>query len=235
MTCPEISLSNSTKSGAKLSRFEKLPKQPKTMLNDLFETAWKKRELPPEQHFKPFLESWSLLAYTAEITCGLGSDEEWFPIIRADSTWADRFNTVMDNPKSLMRMYTKRFVESWPIFDVAELMEKGILLHQETSRDEAIAGYRSKDARNYLPECWCRHLDEGSRPLPDWEHTLAAWFAVRWNLFKDPQWQNSENDSRIISNTFLSLIYFFKESKLYFENPSLKPDIFDRTQVLSSL
>ena len=111
MSCPEISLPKNTRSVADLARFEKLPKQPKAILNDLFEAAWKKRELPPEQHHKPFLESWSLLSYTAEITTGIGSDEEWFPIIRADSAWAGQFNTVMDNPKSLMRMYTKRFVE----------------------------------------------------------------------------------------------------------------------------
>ncbi len=186
MTCPEMNLRKLTPGSVDFSRFEKLQKQPKTMLNDLFESAWKERELPPEQHHKPFLEAWSLLSYTAEITSGLRSDLEWFPVIRADVTWADRFNHVMENPKSLMRMYTKRFAESWPIFDVAELMEKGILHPQAATREEAIAVYRSKNAGNYLPECWCRHMDEGSRPLPDWEHTLSAWFAVRWNLFKDP-------------------------------------------------
>jgi hypothetical protein len=235
MACPEMNLPKNTIQNVDLTRFEKLPKQPKKLLNDLFESAWKERELPPEQHHKPFLEAWSLLSYTAEITSGLRSDEEWFPVIRMDATWADRFSRVMDNPKSLMRMYTKRFAESWPIFDVAELMEKGVLHPQKTSREEAIAIYRSNDAGNFLPECWCRHMDEGSCPLPDWEHTLSAWFVVRRNLFKDPLWQNLENDPRIVSNAFLSLIYFFKESKLYFENPSLKPDIFDRTQVLSSL
>jgi hypothetical protein len=235
MTCLEMNLTQLTPGSVDFSRFEKLPKHPKTMLNDLFESAWKERELPPEQHSKPFLNAWSLLSYTAEVTTGLGSDKEWFPIIRADTAWSDRFNNVMDNPKSLMRMYTKRFAELWPIFDVSVLMGKGILQHQSATRDEAIVLYRSKDAGKYLPECWCRHMDEGSRPLPDWEHTLGSWFAVRRNLFKDPLWQNSENDPRIVSNAFLSLIYFFKEGRLYFENPSLKPDIFDRTQVLSSL
>jgi hypothetical protein len=235
MTCPEMILSKKSPGSVNISRFDQLSKQPKTMLNDLFEAAWKERELPPEQHHKPFLEAWSLLSYTAEITSGLRSDMDWYPAIRTDATWADRFNRVMDNPKSLMRMYTKRFAESWPVFDVAELMEKEVLPPQTASREEAIAIYRSKDAGNFLPECWCRHLSEGSRPLPDWEHTLSAWFAVRRNLFLDLEWRNSENDPRIVSNAFLSLIYFFKESKLYFENPSLKPDIFDRTQVLSSL
>lgn len=235
MTCPEIKLSSNKPTAVDFTRFDKLTKLPKKMLNDLFESTWKQRELAPEQHHRSFLEAWSLLSYTAEITTGLRNDEEWYPVIRANATWAFRFNNVMENPKSLMRMYTKRFADSWPIFDVAELTGKGILQHQTTSREETIAGYRNNHAENYLPECWCLHLDEASRPLPDWEHTLSAWFAVRRNLFKDPEWQNTENDPRIISNAFLSLIYFFKESKLYFENPSLKPDIFDRTQVLSSL
>lgn len=235
MSCPEMMKSSKNTAKVDISRFDKLPRQPKTILNDLFESVWPKRELPYEEHAEPFLEAWSLLGYTAEVTTGLRDDERWFPAIREDAGWADRFNHVMDNPKSLMRMYTKRFAESWPIFDVAGLLEKGIIQREPSTRKEIIHSYQNSQAGNFLPECWLRHLDQDDLPLPDWQHTLSAWFAVRWNLFKDPQWQNSENDPRIISNAFMSLIYFFKESKLYFENPSKKREIFERTQFLGSL
>jgi len=132
-------------------------------------------------------------------------------------------------------MYTRRFAESWPIYDTGHLVETGQLQNQTGLRSQTIDTYRKAGAATYLPECWLRHLDEGDNPLPDWQHTLSGWYAIRKNLFKGAKWQNSENDPRIITNAFLSLIYFFKESKLYFESPSLKPDIFDRTQVLSSL
>jgi hypothetical protein len=235
MTCPEMKIVEIPAIASDFSRFTLLEKFPKKVLNDQFEYAWKMRELTPGQHFSAFLTTWDLLASTAEITTGNQNITDWYGVIRADKSWAERFNHVMENPKSLMRMYTKRFAESWPIFDPAELEHKGLLKVEFPSREEVISSYRSKDIRNFSPECWLRHMDEGSTPLPDWEHTLSAWYQIRINFFKDPHWQNTENSERIVSNTFLSLIYFFKESKLYFENPSLKPDIFDRTQVLSSL
>ena len=235
MTCPEIKIAKIPANACDFSRFTELDKFPKKILNDQFEYAWKLRELTPGQHYSAFLQAWDLLASTAEITTGLQNISDWYGVIRADKTWADKFNIVMENPKSLMRMYTKRFAESWPIFDAAELEQKGVLQSEYASREEAISTYRSKVVESYAPECWLRHLAEGTLPLPDWEHSLSAWFQIRWNFFKDPHWQNSENSERIVSNAFMSLIYFFKESKLYFENPSLQPDIFDRTQVLSSL
>jgi hypothetical protein len=235
MTCPEMKYGEIPANACDFSRFIALEKFPKKILNDQFEYAWKMRELTPGQHFSAFLTTWDLLASTAEITTGLQNISGWYRVIRADKTWADKYNHVMENPKSLTRMYTKRFAESWPIFDAAELEQKGLLQSEYASREEVISTCRSKVVENYSPECWLRHQDEGTMPLPDWEHTLSAWFQIRWNFFEDPHWQNSENSERIVSNAFLSLIYFFKESKLYFENPSLKPDIFDRTQVLSSL
>ncbi len=235
MTCPEMKNNNNPTGCVNFSLFSNLEKRPKKILNDQFEYAWKLRELPPDQHFSAFLLAWNLLAITAEITAGTSNTDDWYGLIRIDSTWSGKFNTVMENPKSLLRMYSNRFAGLWPIFDLDELVNKNLLISDPSTRAETINYYHLHNANNYLPECWMRHHNEESKPLPDWEHTLSAWFAVRWNLFRDPQWVNTENNTRIVSNAFLSLIYFFKESKLYFESPSLKPDIFDRTQVLSSL
>ncbi len=235
MACLEIKNPGHPDASVDFSRFTSLGKQPKKILNDQFEYAWKLRELPPEQHFSSFLLAWNLLASTAEITTGENNTDAWYVLIRSDPAWAGKFNTVMENPKSLLRMYANRFAGLWPIFDTEDLIANGLLIPDPSTRAETIAYYYQHDAKKYLPECWMRHLKEAKTPLPDWEHTLSAWFEVRWNLFKDPQWVNTENNTRIVSNAFLSLIYFFKESKLYFEHPSLKPDIFDRTQVLSSL
>lgn len=235
MKCPEMSDPVEGVFKVNLSLFENLPRSIKTPLNDLFEEAWKQRELPPDKHIHPFMTAWNLLSYTAEITTGTRNDEEWYPAIRSDTAWERKFNQVIENPKSLLRMYSKRFAETWPIFDTASLLEKDCLQLESEPRSRTMETYRRIGITTFLPECWLRHLDEGSQPLPDWQHTLSGWFAIRKNLFRGPQWKNSENDTRIITSGFLSLIYFFKESKLYFESPSLKPDIFDRTQVLSSL
>jgi|WetSurMetagenome_2_1015567.scaffolds.fasta_scaffold20950_5 hypothetical protein len=235
MICPEMKIREIPANTSNFSRFTSLNKFPKKILNDQFEFAWKMRELAPSQHFSAFLEVWELLARTAEITTGFQKSSDWYGVIRVDITWAKKFSGVMENPKSLMRMYIKRFAEAWPIFDVTELEQRGLLKVEGASREAVISTYRSKGNESHSPECWLRHLDEASTPLPDWEHALSAWNQIRLNFFKDPHWLNTENSERIVSNAFLSLIYFFKESKLYFENPSLKPDIFDRTQVLSSL
>lgn len=235
MPCPEMKNDKNLTCCVNFPLFSNLEKRPKKILNDQFEFAWKLRELPPEGHFGAFLHAWNLLAITAEITTGNSNQEVWYGLIRSDSTWAGKFNIVMENPKSLLRMYSNRFAGIWPIFDVDELIKKKLLISDPSTRAETINYYHQNNVKNYLPECWMRHLNEESKLLPDWDHTLSAWFAVHWNLFRDPQWVNTENNTRIVSNAFLSLIYFFKESKLYFESPSLKPDIFDRTQVLSSL
>jgi len=232
MICHEMQTDLNTKSD--LTRVERTDKAAKKMLNDHFENTWKQRELSPEMHGIAFLQAWTLLAVTAELTTQVFDPQDWFPAIQADENWASRFNNVMDEPKSLMRMYTKRFSAFWPIYNVARLDQNGILLRKDTSREEALLKYKDTGV-SFYPECWYRHLNEGATPIPDWQHTLAGWMAVRRNLFADPGWKNSENHYRIISNAFLSMIYFFKESKMYFENPSLKPDIFERTQVLSSL
>lgn len=234
MPCPELIFCQ-TQITSDFSHFVRLAKAPKRMLNDLFETAWKQRELTPDRHAPAFLLACTVLASTAEVTTRVVNPDEWSPAICMDADWAARFNNVMDNPKSLMRMYVKRFAASWPIFTVAELKSADSLLPETLTREDAITAYRSIASVHSHPDCWLRHLDDGSNILPDWQHTLSAWMAVRRNLFVDSNWHNTENTSRIVSNAFLSLIYFFKESKLFFETPSMKPDIFDRTQVLSSL
>ena len=122
MICSEMAIPEKKGVVVELSRFEMLPRTIKAVLNDLFEETWKQRELPPEQHLRPFMAAWNLLAYTAEITTGSRNDEEWHPAIRADSAWEQKFNHVMENPKSLMRMYTRRFAESWPIYDTGPLV-----------------------------------------------------------------------------------------------------------------
>jgi len=219
---------------ADLARFARLEKKARLMLNDQFEYAWKQRELAPEKHAAAFLTAWEVLCATAEVTCGLTCPADWVPLIGQDPAWAASFNDLMDNPKSLTRMYAKRFALLWPIYDVPAALSAGILQIQPDRRENAQSAYAAAGIPG-TPACWHEHRAESPDLLPDWQHTLTAWQAVRRNLFQDPAWHNSENDYPIVSNAFLSLIYFFKESRLYFENPSLKPDIFDRTQVLSSL
>ena len=162
MTCPEMKIVENPANSSDFSCFTLLEKFPKKILNDQFEYAWKMRELPPGQHYSAFLQAWDLLASTAEITTGIQNISDWYGVIRADKTWADKFNHVMENPKSLMRMYTKRFAESWPIFDAAELEQKGLLQADYASREEVISTYRSKVIESFSPECWLRHVDEGT-------------------------------------------------------------------------
>lgn len=233
MVCMDLPQLN-TGTQADFGRFARLEKKARLMLNDQFEYAWKQRELAPEKHAAAFLTAWEVLCATAEVTTGRFNPADWVPAIGQDPAWAQKFNDLIDNPKSLTRMYVKRFAQLWPIYDVQAGMLQGILQVEAPTRADAQAVY-FRAGIPCAPTCWQTHSQETPLPAPDWQHTLPAWEAVRHNLFQDPAWHNTENDTRIISNAFLSLIYFFKESHLYFENPSLSPDIFDRTQVLSSL
>ncbi len=215
-------------------RFVRLPKDQKLVLNDWFEQAWKLRESPPEHHFHAWMLSWDLLGYVAEIITGSSSPASWFPILLNEPKLGAIFNGVMENKKSLLRMYAKRFALSWPIFDSEEIIHLSGGRTFSAIRAEKAQEYIKLGARNFAPPCWQDHLQDAEF-IPDWKHTMSSWYAVRNNLFRPGGWQQSETDIRIVSNAFLSLIYFFKEGKIFFENPSLSPDIFDRTQVLSSL
>ena len=235
MTCDEnFNLPRDTNITVDFKRFDRLPTDQKTVLNDWFEHAWKMREADPMQHYRAWMLSWELLGYVAEIITGSTEIDTWYPILLHHSSLRDRFEGVMSNKKSLMRMYVKRFSLSWPVFDAREIEQIHSINTISPIRITKVQEYLSLGALTFAPPCWQDHLRDPEF-LPDWQHTLSVWYAVRMNLFRADGWQNSETEVRIISNAFLSLIYFFKEGKIFFENPSLSPDIFDRTQVLSSL
>jgi len=235
MACNEIDNNPpDTNIAVDFERFVRLPTDQKTTLNDWFEHAWKMREADPMEHYRAWMLSWDLLGYVAEIITGSADMETWYPILLHHTSLRDRFEGVMSQKKSLMRMYVKRFSLSWPIFDVREIEQIQPGYTFSPIRSKRVLEYLAKGASTFAPLCWQDHLMD-SEFLPDWQHTLSVWRAVRMNLFRAEGWQHSETEVRIISNAFLSLIYFFKEGKIFFENPSLKPDIFDRTQVLSSL
>lgn len=235
MTCPEIDNMYQSAARADYSKFLHLDKKQKLMLNDWFEYTWKMRELPIEEHRRGMLQGWALLQFIGEMTSGYQSETDWVTALIVNSDLELIFNNVMDNKKSLMRMYNKRFAQIWPVFSAADLIRQGISGSTEQTRTEVIAEYQKHSNVIHSPACWPRHLTEEYPPLPDWQHTLSTWYIVTKNIIDPNGWHPTEMDLRIVTNSFMSLIYFFKEGKIFFENPSLSPDIFDRTQVFSSL
>jgi hypothetical protein len=235
MTCEQIDkLPRDTRITVDFERFTRLPTDQKTVLNDWFEHAWKMREADPKDHYRAWMLAWDLFGYVAEIITGSADIDAWYPILLHHPYLQDRFEGVMSNKKSLMRMYVKRFSLSWPIFDIREIEQIHSAKTFSPIRATRVQEYLTLGATSFSPPCWKDHLND-LEFLPDWQHTLSVWHTVRMNLFRVDGWQHSESEVRIISNAFLSLIYFFKEGKIFFENPSLRPDTFDRTQVLSSL
>lgn len=235
MSCTEIDQMTGGALEVKFERFAELSREPKQVLNDQFETIWRMRELPAEHHTHAFILAWDLLMHIAEITTGKTDREVVFASLLLSDEIGGRYNGIMENPKALTRMYSKRFAETWPIFDSTDLTTLNILEAETQLRESTIQRYLANGARYYLPMCWPRHKQEAPELLPDWQHIFSAWFGLRWNLFSCLNWKNTEMETRITSNAFMSLIYFFKEGKLFFETPSMKPDIFDRSQIFSSL
>lgn len=235
MSCDELqTLPRPVPLSVNYNRFMGLAKDNKKVLNDWFELAWKMREAPPEEHYQAFLLTWELLGFVAEIITGSRDMDAWYPVLVNDTMVSGIFGGVVENKKSLLRMYTKRFALSWPIFPVHVVNQYSIGKEFSPIRSDRVVEYISQGMAGFAPPCWQNHWTDPEF-VPDWAHTLSAWYLVRKNLLDAEGYTHSETDVRIVSNAFLSLIYFFKEGKLFFENPSLKPDIFDRTQVLSSL
>lgn len=212
-----------------------LEKKQRLMLNDWFEAAWIMRELPIEEHRRGLLQAWTLLGMIGSITTGSQADEEWMPALLASTEFEQIYNQVLAEKKSLMRMYARRFADVWPVYPARSLRSSNVPPSRQVTRFDVIAEYNQQLSTGFFPACWMEHRQESTQPLPDWQHILPAWKTATDNLLDPDGWHETETDLRIITNAFMSLIYFFKEGKVFFENPSLRPDIFDRTQVLSSL
>jgi hypothetical protein len=90
-----------------------------------------------------------------------------------------------------------QFHELWPVFKARSLADLGIEAWGAWGSNEPRHDYRRRvfanglDWRDYSPPCFLEHLNEpealagfypGNVPL-DWEHTLAAIYMVRCNLF----------------------------------------------------
>lgn len=216
-------------------RFTNLEKHQKLMLNDWFENTWKMREFPVEQHRHGMLMAWTLLSFIGYITTGHRSDDDWVEAFLVSPDLEQIYNQVLEQKKSLLRMYAKRFAEVWPVFSSRCLMNKKIPASAAVTRVEIVQEYGQNPSLESVPSEWIANLGAKELPLPEWQDILPAWQMVVLNLLDPDGWHPTEVDLRIVTNAFMSLVYFFKEGKVFFENPSLRPDIFDRTQVLSSL
>jgi hypothetical protein len=235
MSCPEITRAYATQTVCDYNKFLQLPRDQATALNDWFEYTWKMRENPVEEHRRGMLQAWALLGFMGRVTTGSTAEEDWVAAFLVNSDLENIFNTVMENPKSLMRMYAKRFSLTWPIYSSTDLIKHDIRPSNLPVRADIVQAYGQHSGLLAQPACWLRHLDANETLLPDWQHTLAAWHTVAGNILDPNGWHPTEMDLRIITNSFMSMVYFYKEGKVFFETPSHSPDIFDRTQIFSSL
>lgn len=235
MICPEISSSLQTEVHSQYRAFTQLSQDQRLMLNDWFEYTWQIRELPVQEHRRGMLQAWALLGFIGRITTGQADESLWLSALLQDEEMAAVFQTVMQNPKSLLRMYAKRFAQVWPVFSSAELEKEGIPTVTADTRAETTTEYMQAVRIHPVPPCWNRHISQSDLPSPDWQHTLLGWQVTAGNCLDPHGFHATEAELRIVTNAFMSLVYFFKEGKIFFETPSMRPDIFDRSQIFSSL
>lgn len=235
MSCSEIQQLVPLGASCDYAQFSNLPKSTRLMLNDWFEYTWKIREEPIEQHTRGMLQGWALLGFIGRVTTGSSDQSVWLPALLYNPELEGFFNGVIENPKSLLRMYAKRFMQVWPVFSAADLARQHVPASSAPVRADALAEYTQHSGLRFAPPCMARHQADGSLDLPDWQHTLLAWQRVYENCLDPNGYHPTEMDLRIVTNAFMSLVYFYKEGKLFFETPSMRPDIFDRSQIFSSL
>jgi hypothetical protein len=206
-------------------------REKKAALDEHFESIWVMRELAAENHALPFLFLWQMLELVAEEICGEYQSPYWLDALKENDDLSGRHASVLANPKSLMRMYNLRFAQTWPVFDICKADPK--LFVQNPIREETISAYLASGMGDFQPACWIRHRAEGTIPQPDWQHSLSAWQMVRRNLAIRGE-RLSELDTRIVSNAFLSLLYFFKEGQVFQIQHNLTPNLFERTEIFAS-
>jgi hypothetical protein len=235
MTCSEIQQLVPPGVPCDYAKFTNLPKSTKTMLNDWFEYTWKIREAPIEEHPRGMLQAWALLGFVGQVTTGSADQNTWLPALLYNADLDAIFSGVMENPKSLLRMYVKRLMQVWPVYSSVELAEAGIQPSTAVTRVEVIEEYANHTVLHPVPGCLTLHAVDGSLPLPDWQHTLLTWKRVFDNCLDPRGFHPTEMELRIVTAAFMSFVYFYKEGKVFFETPSMRPDLFDRTQIFSSL
>lgn len=226
MTCSELFFPNEPAGSVQLERFDQLPEKPKAVLIRWFREAWKMRELKPDEHAEAFLLAWNALAGWAECVSGEDLAPQALAAVASAPQVNEKFQRVFSNQKSLFRMYAKRFSTLWPVFDSAELIQKGIAQAEYISRSDLAQEYLQKGAKIYAPGCWKRHHDAGEEIPVDLPHLLSTWIQMRRSLFQADVAGHSEINVHLVSTGYLALIYYLKENGIYLLEPTINHELF---------
>lgn len=158
--------------------------------------------------FEPFIFTW--IAINAWGACVTDEDRDRYYVVglAADQHLQHSFQELLQSNPAF-ESAANAFAELWPIFKVKELRRLRLLHRRQgtESRSARVSFYLSNGAREVAPDCWLRHLAEGSRPV-DWPHTLSAIYRVRNNLFHGEKSAHSEMDRRIVAAAYQVLVRF---------------------------
>jgi len=135
-----------------------------------------------------------------------------------DPIFQQRFEQEMELNKEYGELVS-RFHTLWPVFKARALADEGIAAWGEWGADEPRREYRARvlthniEHRDFLPSCFMEHqtdptdfrsIDPERIPL-DWEHTLAAIYMVRCNLFHGGKSFLSAKDKEFVSLSYTIL------------------------------
>jgi hypothetical protein len=195
-----------------LSRYEVLPVEFRTLIEDWFNHAWNKRFCEDKDSFKSFIYCW--IAFNAWGACVTREDRDGHilkELCRCEAL-NDKFDALLSKPDHPLLLAATAFQELWPIFKVQEFRSRSIRERGSyATRAERVRDYIAQGARYYEPK-----LDLGCNPVPigreiplTWPNSLNAIYKVRCNLFHGEKSLRDEQDQRIVAAAFRVLVYFF--------------------------
>jgi len=213
VTCHELVRSRRLARRVRLSRYRELHPDGRELISGWFERAWYMRDCEAEDSFEPFIFTWIAFNGWAACVTGLDRDRDWIDALMLSSTICDDFARLVADRESAVSIHANEFRQLWPIFKAQSIRRHRVRAEHMDNRQAIVEYYLREGIRQFEPQCWARHRDEGSEVPLDWPHTLAALYRVRCNLFHGEKAAHSEMDQLIVSCAFRVLVHFIHSAE----------------------
>jgi len=189
---------------------------------DLIHRWFKKSlEIPQEtdaDDFEAFVFAWFSFNAWASCVTQKDFDREYMERIINDPDLAIRFEGLVKRDNEF-DVATKKFAKYWPITRVSKT--RTIQRNEDGSaRADYITKIYATGETHFEPKCCAEHIKRKQPVTVDWQHTIAAIYRVRCNLFHGEKGPDSQEDRRIVSAANKVLIRFVDQTNCFGQNDS---------------
>ena len=193
-------------------KYRDLHPEGKRLITSWFAKAWNQRE-DENAKFESFIFAWFAVNAWAACITGKDRDVEYINHLSRDVGLQSRFQHLLVSSPDFQSA-ARCFHRMWPIFKAQRIRRHEVRAGEGLTRDEVVAHYLGFGINEYAPDCWSKHKAADEETPLDWQHTLAAIYRVRCNLFHGEKSAHSEMDRLVVRAAFDVLVLFFRRAEI---------------------